>query len=52
MTRTTTDFELELPLAYMEASIPEGMTVSAYRRARPRRPSLGRRLLASLTRSG
>jgi hypothetical protein len=48
MTYPTTDFELEIPLVYMETTIPEGITIDAYRRSRPARPSLRRRLIASL----
>ena len=46
MTRTTTEFELEIPLAYIETTIPAGQTVSDYRRCRPRRPSRWERLKA------
>ena len=46
MTRTTTEFELEIPLAYIETTIPAGQTVSDYRRRRPRRPSRWERLKA------
>lgn len=44
MTRATTEFELEIPLAYIESTIPAGQTVSEYRRSRPRRPSRWERL--------
>ena len=44
MTRTTTAVELEIPLAYIETTIPAGQTVSEYRRSRPRRPSRWGRL--------
>ena len=40
MTRTTTGFELEIPLAYIESTIPAGQTISDYRRHRAHRPSL------------
>ena len=44
MTRTTTGFELEIPLAYIESTIPAGQTISDYRRRRAHRPSLWERL--------
>ena len=44
MTRTTTEFELEIPLAYIESTIPAGQTISDYRRGRPHRPSRWERL--------
>ena len=45
MTRTTTELELEIPLAYIESTIPAGQTVSDYRRRRPQRPSRWERLM-------
>jgi hypothetical protein len=44
VTRTTTEFELEIPLAYIESTIPAGQTISDYRRRRPDRPSRWERL--------
>ena len=44
MTRTTTDFEMEIPLAYIESTIPAGQTISDYRRRRPDRPTRWERL--------
>ncbi len=44
MTRTTNELELEIPLAYIETTIPVGQTVGEYRRSRPRRPSRWERL--------
>ena len=44
MTGTTTEFELEIPLAYIESTIPAGQTISDYRRRRPHRPSRWERL--------
>ena len=44
MTRTTTEFELEIPLAYIGSTIPAGQTISDYRRRRPHRPSRWERL--------
>jgi hypothetical protein len=35
-------------LSYIETSIPQGMTVSDYRRSRPRRRSLRTRLMSHL----
>lgn len=48
MTYSASDFELDIPLAYIETSIPEGITIPAYRRSRPTRPSLRRRLTSRL----
>ena len=48
MTYPTTDFELDIPLVYMEATIPAGITIDAYRRSRPARLSLRRRLIVSI----
>jgi hypothetical protein len=48
MTYPTSDFELDIPLAYVETTIPAGMTIGAYRRSRPARPSLRRRLMSRL----
>jgi hypothetical protein len=36
--------ELSIPLAYVETTIPAGMTIADYRRARPQRASWWRRL--------
>ena len=49
MTYATTEFELEIPLVYMETTIPAGMTIATYQRSRPARPSALKRLKASLT---
>jgi hypothetical protein len=48
MTYSTNAFELDIPLAYIETSIPEGITIPDYRRSRPTRPSLRRRLMSRL----
>jgi hypothetical protein len=48
MTYATSDFELNAPLVYMETTIPAGTTIADYRRSRPTRPSLGRRLMSRL----
>jgi hypothetical protein len=48
MTYPTTDFELDIPLEYIETSIPAGITIADYRRSRPARPSLRRRLMSRL----
>jgi hypothetical protein len=37
MTHTTSGFELSVPLAYIETTIPPGMTLEEYRRSRPQR---------------
>jgi len=44
----TSDFKLSAPLVYMETTIPAGMTIAVYRRSRPVRPSLRRRLMSRL----
>ena len=49
MTYATTEFELNVPLVYMETTIPAGITIAAYQRSRPNRPSALKRLKASLT---
>jgi hypothetical protein len=40
----TQTFEHTIPLVYMETSIPAGVTIDAYRRGRPGRPSRWARL--------
>jgi hypothetical protein len=44
MTRPTDKLELEIPLVYMESSIPAGITLAEYARSRPRRASRWQRL--------
>ena len=45
---TAADFRLEVPLMYVETTIPAGMTVAEYRAQRPRRTRRGlRRYLRS-----
>jgi hypothetical protein len=44
MTHQTTRVALDVPLVYMETSIPAGLTIGDYRRSRPRRPSRWERL--------
>jgi hypothetical protein len=44
MPRTTSRFELSVPLVYVETTIPPGMTLVAYRRSRPQRRSRWHRL--------
>ena len=39
MTHTTSQFELSVPLRYIETTIPAGMTIDEYRRSRPQRRS-------------
>jgi len=41
---TTSQFELSVPLNYVETTIPSGMTIDEYRRARPQRRSRRHRL--------
>jgi hypothetical protein len=40
----TSQPERGIPLAYMETTIPAGMTIADYRRARPQRSSWWRRI--------
>jgi len=42
--QTTSQTELSVPLAYVETTIPAGMTIADYRRARPQRSSWWRRI--------
>jgi hypothetical protein len=44
MTHTTAALELGRSFQYLETSIPAGVTISQYRRARPRRPTRWQRL--------
>ena len=44
MTRPTDKLELEIPLVYMETSIPPGLTLAEYAHSRPRRPGRWQRL--------
>jgi hypothetical protein len=44
MSAPTSQFELPTQFAYIETSLPAGMTIDEYRRSRPRRPSWWRRL--------
>jgi len=44
MTHTTSRFELDIRLEYIETTIPPGMTMAEYRRSRPPRASWWRRL--------
>jgi hypothetical protein len=44
VTYPTTDFELDIPLVYIESTIPAGLTISEYRRDRPRQPTRWERL--------
>jgi hypothetical protein len=48
MTHTTSQFELSVPLLYIETTIPSGMTIDEYRRSRPRRRSRWQTLLRDL----
>ena len=48
MTYATSDFELNVPLVYMETTIPAGMTMAEYRVSRPAKPSLRDRVRSQL----
>jgi hypothetical protein len=48
MTYATSDFELNVPLVYMETTIPVGMTVTEYRVSRPAKPTLRDRVRSHL----
>jgi hypothetical protein len=53
MTYTTPEYAPGVDFQYLETSIPAGVTISDYRRARPRRPTRWERLkrVAGSTRS-
>jgi vacuolar-type H+-ATPase catalytic subunit A/Vma1 len=42
--QVTSQAELNMPLAYIETTIPAGMTIADYRRGRPQRASWWRRI--------
>jgi len=44
MTPSSSQFQLPVELEYIEATIPPGMAIAEYRRARPPRSSWWRRL--------
>ena len=44
MTHAATPFQLDVPLVYMETTIPEHMTIREYVRSRPNPPSRWERL--------
>lgn len=48
MTYGTSDFELNVPLLYMETTIPVGMTIPEYRGSRQSKPSLRDRVRSHL----
>ncbi len=48
MTYATSDFELNVPLVYMETTIPAGMTITEYRVSRPAKLSLRDRVRSHL----
>jgi hypothetical protein len=48
MTYATSDFERNVPLVYMETSIPAGMSIADYRISRSRKPSLRDRVRSHL----
>ena len=52
MTYATSEFELNVPLVYMETTIPAGMTITEYRVARPAKPSLRDKIQSHLRASG
>ena len=37
LTHNTSQFELSIPLDYIESTIPAGMTIAEYRASRPQR---------------
>jgi hypothetical protein len=49
VTHPTGNLQLDVPLAYIETTIPTGMTIDAYRRSRPPRPRLTARVRCALT---
>ena len=44
MIAQTAAVKVDVPLVYMETTIPAGMTIADYRRSRPSRERLARRL--------
>jgi hypothetical protein len=44
MMQAAIQFELPIPLDYIETTIPPGMAIAEYRRSRPQRTSWWRRL--------
>ncbi len=40
---------VDVPLVYIESTIPAGMTIADYRRSRPPRPRLARRLRCAIS---
>jgi hypothetical protein len=44
MRQTTSELDLSIPLAYIETTIPAGMTIADYRRSRPQPSPWWRRL--------
>ena len=44
MTRPSDSLVLDIPLVYMETTVPPGQTLAEYARSRPRRPSRWQRL--------
>ena len=49
MTAQTAAVKVEVPLLYMETTIPAGMTIADYRRSRPPRERLARRLRCAIS---
>jgi len=48
MTSATNSFHLPIPFAYVETTIPSGMTIAEYRASRPPRPGRLARLFGTL----
>ena len=48
MTTHTAGVQVEVPLVYMETTIPAGMTIADYRRSRPPRHRLARRVRCAI----
>jgi hypothetical protein len=48
MTNHTAGVPVEVPLVYMETTIPAEMTIADYRRSRPARPRLARRVRCAI----
>jgi hypothetical protein len=44
MTNHAAQVPVDVPLVYIESTIPAGMTIADYRRSRPQRPRLVRRV--------
>jgi hypothetical protein len=49
MTNHAAQIHVDVPLVYIDSTIPAGMTIADYRRSRPQRPRLARRLRCAIS---